>query len=248
MPGFTLHPKKGHRLQKFIVRIASIKQETPTIKSFTLDYGQQAFQFLAGQWIDLSVEIAGKVETGGYSMTSSPLKKGTFELAIKQGARHPVTRFMYEQAQEGDTVTVSTGQGVFVYVPGMGEKIVLIGAGVGVTPLMSILRFVDDAALEVDATLVYSIPTADEFLFRTDLQQIEARNPHIQSLITVTQPDLENWQGRTGRIDSELLKQAGLSHETMYYLCGPQLMIEDVVTELKNIGVPESRIVYEKWW
>lgn len=248
MPGLPCTPLKGYRLQKFIAHIASIKQETPTIKSFTLDYGEQAFQFLPGQWIDLSVNIDGKVETGGYSMTSSPLKQGTFELAIKQGARHPVTRFMYDRAQEGDAVSVSTGQGVFVYERGMGEKIVLIGAGVGVTPLMSILRFVDDAAPEVDATLVYSIPTADEFLFRSDLQEIEGRNPHIHCLVTVTQPDLDNWQGRTGRIDSDLLKKAGLSPDTMYYLCGPQMMIEDVVAELKKLNVPESRIVYEKWW
>lgn len=235
-------------MKKFTPRIVAIKQETPTIKSFRLEYGEQAFRFMPGQWIDLSVEIGGKTEVGGYSMTSSPLQHGTFDLAIKQGARHPVTRYMYEQAKIGDTVTVSGGQGVFIFERGMGDKIVLIGAGVGITPLMSILRYVNEAAPEVDTTLVYSIPSPEEFLFREELTELPEKNPHIHVLVTVTQPDPTGWPGLTGRIDKRMLESAGLGSDALYYLCGPQMMIEDVVAELSKLGIPESRIVYEKWW
>lgn len=235
-------------MKKFAVRIAAIKQETPTIKSFLLEYGEQAFHHLPGQWINLSVEINGKMESSDYSMTSSPLKRSEFELAIKQGSRNPVTRYMYESAKAGDTVTVSNGQGVFIFERGMGDKVVLIAAGVGVTPLMSLLRYIDEAAPEVDTTLLYSIPCPEEFLFRDELAEISSRNPHIHCVVTVTQQNPANWQGATGRIDKAMLEAAGLGAEALYYLCGPQAMIEDVDKELGKLGIPDSRIVYEKWW
>ena len=235
-------------MKKFTVRIAAIKQETPTVKSFVLEYGEQAFHHLPGQWIKLSVEIDGKMESSGYSMTSSPLKRGVFELAIKQGARNPVTRYMYETAKVGDNVTVSDGQGVFIFERGMGDKVVLIGAGVGVTPLMSLLRYIDEAAPEVDTTLLYSIPSPEEFLFRDELAEITSRNPHIHCIVTVTQQNPANWKGATGRIDKPMLQKAGLGADALYYLCGPQAMIEDVDKELSKLGIPASRIVYEKWW
>lgn len=235
-------------MKKFTVRIAVIKQETPTVKSFSLEYGEQAFHHLPGQWINLSVEINGKMESSGYSMTSSPLKRGVFELAIKQGTSNPVTRYMYESAKVGDTVTVSNGQGVFIFERGMGDKVVLIAAGVGVTPLMSLLRYIDEAAPEVDTTLLYSIPSPEEFLFRDELAEVSSRNPHIHCVVTVTQQNPVGWQGATGRIDKTMLEKAGLGAEALYYLCGPQAMIEDVDKELGKLGIPDSRIVYEKWW
>ena len=235
-------------MQTFQVTISAIKQETPTIKSFRLDYGEQKFSFLPGQWIDLFIEIDGKAAVGGYSMTSSPLQQGSLELAIKQGIQHPVTRYLHEQAKIGDTVTISNGQGVFIYQREMADHIVLVGAGVGVTPLMSILRYCNDAAPEVEATLVYSIPTPAEFLFRNELNAMTKANANIRCLVTATQSNSADWKGLTGRIDPPLLRSASRGADELYYLCGPQMMIESVVTDLKNMGIPDSRIIFEKWW
>lgn len=235
-------------MHRFPVRVSAIRQETPTIKSFTLDYGSQDFRFFPGQWVDLYVKVEGKEAVGGYSMTSSPSRKGFFDLAIKQGTRHPVTRYMYERAQVGDEVLVSGGQGVFIFERGMADHVVLVGAGVGVTPLMSILHYVDEVAPEVHATLVYSIPSPDEFLFQDDLEAMAGQNERISVLATVTQSWTRAWTGRTGRIDRNLLREADESGRALYYLCGPQEMIEHTIAELNVLGVPDSRIVYEKWW
>lgn len=230
-----------------IATITRIRQETPSVKSFQLNYDGQRFHFLPGQWIDLYVEIAGETHVGGYSMTSSPLLAGVIELAVKSSTRHPVTRWLHETAQIGDSVRISNGQGVFVYQPEMSRRVVLVGAGVGVTPLISILRYIADAAPQTDATLVYSIPSPDEFLFRDEIGRITQRHANLHSLITVTQPDA-GWQGRSGRIDAALLQSAGMSDDTLYYLCGPQGMVEDVSAALASLDVPASRVIYEKWW
>ena len=227
--------------------ITHIQQETPSVKSFRLSVATPPFHFLAGQWIDLHVEIDGKTQVGGYSMTSSPMLTDRLELAIKSSTRHPVTYWLHEQAKIGDGVRISGGQGVFVYQPEMSQRVVLVGAGVGVTPLISIFRYIADAVPATHATLVYSIPSPDEFLFRSEIEHLTLHHFNLHSLVTVTQPD-KTWHGRIGRIDAELLKSAGMSADTLYYLCGPPGMVEDVSSVLGSLGVPASRIIFEKWW
>ena len=228
------------------VTISAIQQATASVKIFQLDYGQQSFHFLAGQWIDLYVDINGHPQAGGYSITSSPQQAGSIELAVKSSTRHPVTRWLHETAKVGDRVRISRGQGVFVYQPEMSHRVVLIGAGVGVTPLISIFRYIADAVPQTDVTLVYSIPGVDEYLFQDEIELLSQR-PNLHRLITLTQAD-PAWQGRSGRIDAQLLQDAGISNDTLYYLCGPQGMVEDVSAVLASIAVPPSRIIYEKWW
>lgn len=230
----------------YTVRISAIQQATPTVKIFRLDYDGLAFNFLAGQWIDLYIDIEGLRQVGGYSITSSPLDTGSIELAVKSSTRHPVTRWLHETARVGDTVQISGGQGVFIYLPEMSHRVVLIGAGVGVTPLISIFRYIADAVPDTDVTLVYSIPSVDEYLFQQEIDQLTLA-PNLHHLVTLTQAD-PRWQGRSGRIDAQLLQDAGTSNETLYYLCGPQGMVEDVGAVLASIAVPPSRIIYEKWW
>lgn len=227
--------------------ITSIQQATPSVKIFQLDYAQQPFHYLAGQWIDLYANVNGKTEVGGYSMTSSPHQTDhKIELAVKSSTRHPVTRWLHENAQVGDTVQISDGQGVFFYQPEMGQRVVLVGAGVGVTPLISIFRYIAAMVPQTDVTLVYSIPSADEYLFQSDIETL-SQKPNCHRLITLTQPDT-GWQGLNGRIDAQLLRSAGMTDDTLYYLCGPQGMVEDVSTVLTGLDVPASRIIYEKWW
>jgi len=227
--------------------ITHIQQETPSVKSFRLDVDTPPFHFLAGQWIDLYVEIDGAIQVGGYSMTSSPVITDSLELAIKASTRHPVTQWLHEHAKIGDRVRISSGQGVFVYQPEMSQRVVLVGAGVGVTPLISIFRYIADAVPGTEATLVYSIPSPDEFLFRNEIEQLIRLHPNLHSVVTVTQPD-NNWHGRTGRMDSNLFESAGMSRDTLYYLCGPPGMVEDVSSILVSLAVPASRIIFEKWW
>ena len=232
---------------KIPVRIAAIRQETPSIKSFRLDMGCQDFSFLPGQWVDCYADIDGRLDVAGYSMTSSPLHTETIDLAVKLEGENPVTHFFHEHARVGDPLYVDGGQGEFYYRREMGDSLVLIGGGIGLTPLMSIIRCVDEAEPDVRATLVYSASTPSELLFRSQLERIAAHNSRIRHLFTVTRPGVEPWDGRTGRIDAGMLTQAGIDPRTLCYVCGPPPMIEQMAGLLDGLGVPASRIKYEGW-
>jgi ferredoxin-NADP reductase len=234
-------------LHIFDAQIAAIAAATPSIRVVRLAVPDPAFRFLPGQWVDLSVDIDGTAHTAGYSITTSPLHPGTIELAVKASTRHPVARWVHERATVGDRVRVSQGQGPFVYLPEMSDNVVLIGGGVGVTPLLSIFRHVRDAQLSTEAHLVYSVSDSREILFRDELEAAAREHANLHVSFTVTQPD-PRWHGLTGRIDPVKLHALDVPDDTLYYLCGPKGMVEDMSTMLHSLGVPMSRIIFEKWW
>ena len=231
----------------FDARITAIIPATPSIHALRLAIPDASFRFLPGQWVDLSVELDGTPHTAGYSITTSPIHRGEIELAIKASARHPVARWVHEAARVGDQVTVTQGQGPFVYLPEMSDNVVLIGGGVGITPLLSIFRHVRDARLSTRAHLVYSVSDSREILFREELDAAVRAHDNLHVSITVTQPDAD-WHGLTGRIDPVKLHALDVPDDTLYYLCGPKGMVEDMSTLLHDLGVPMNRIIFEKWW
>lgn len=233
-------------MQHFDARVAALVDATPSIRVVRLAVADPAFRFLPGQWVDLAVPLAGEARSAGFSITTSPLEKGEIELAIKASNRHPVARWVHDSAQIGDAVTISQGQGPFVFLPEMSDNVVLIGGGVGVTPLLSIFRHIRDAALPTRCHLVYSASNHREFLFRDELAAATARD-NLTVTFTVTQPD-PDWHGLRGRVDPLKLHALDLPDDTLYYLCGPRGMVEDMSTLLHDLGVPMSRIIFEKWW
>ena len=228
--------------------ITSIMFETPTVKSFALDLGGREIGFSAGQWVDLFVTIEGAEAVGGYSITSSPADQTSVRLAVKHdGSDHPVTNWLHDYARIGDMVEVSLG-GDFTYTPDEAGSIVLIGGGIGMTPLMSIVRTVDEMAQITRLALVYSASSPDEMLFRREIESIVARNSRIRCVFTVTRAVPDTWDGHTGRIDAGLLRSEGIDLGALFFICGPPGMIQDVAAILGALGVPGERIRYEQWW
>lgn len=233
---------------KIPVRIRSIRQETPSVKSYILDLEGQEFLFHPGQWVDCYVDADGERGVAGYTLTSSPTTEGTIELTVKRSEEREVTRFMHEEAETGDVIYVDGGQGDFYYLREMGDSLTLIAGGIGITPLMSMLRYVDEGTSDVRAKLIYSVKTPSEIIFREQLEEITGRNPSIDCVFTVTDPGGEPWEGHTGRIDSGLLMDEGVDLGGIFFICGPKPMGQHMKEILKGLEVSEERVRYEQWW
>lgn len=234
-------------MQIFNAQVVAVTPATPSIHLLTLKIDNPAFRFLPGQWVELTREMEGSAHTAGYSITNSPLHRGQVELAIKASAKHPLARWIHTTAKPGDSLHVTQGQGPFVYVPEMSDNLVLIGGGVGVTPLISIFRYIRDTALTTRTHLLYSVADSREILFREELEAAARKHDNLRVSITVTHPDAD-WQGLTGRINPIKLHAIDMPDDTLFYLCGPKGMVEDLSTMLHELGVPMSRIIFEKWW
>ena len=227
-------------------RIVTIVQETPTIRSFVLDTGGR-YTGLPGQWIDVVQTIDGETKAAGLSPTSVPNPEGRVQVAVKRAYAHPVTQWLYEEAKEGDTVAISHGSGSFHYTPERGRKVVLIGGGVGVTPLVSIFRYIDEQVPDAEAHLIYSVAQAREILFQEELERRVAENPRLDMTVTVT-GEPGTWGGLTRYVDAELIEEQFLDPEALYYLCGPNAMVDSMAECLPQLGIPEDQVIFERWW
>ncbi len=227
--------------------IAAIRQETPSVKSFVLDLEGQEMPFLPGQYIDLVVETDYDSFVGGFSITSSPLRKDSIELAVKYRPDRRPSAYLHEEAKVGDPVLVLGASGEFYYRPEMGRSLVLIAGGIGITPFMSMIRYVDEGNLDTRVTLLYSAKTPEELVFLDELRAISTRNPRIRCLFTITQPIDQSWQGRVGRIDAELLAKNVEDRAALFYVCGPSGMAETIPALLESQGISASQIRRERW-
>lgn len=225
--------------------ISAIRQGTPTIKVFTLDTGGVQMQFKAGQWLDFYVDLDGEEGVGGYSMTSSPLTAGSVELAIKASEMNPVTRHLHERTRVGDRVTLDGGQGDCYYEAGMAASLMLIVGGIGITPIMSIVRYAAAATPDVPVTLLYAATSPDELLFREELEALAARNRRFRVEFFVTRGGAGPLHA--GHIDEDALR-AALDPGAVYFVCGPPAMIDRTVETLGRLGVSSERVRFERWW
>lgn len=228
-------------------QIEAIEQVTPLIKVFTLAADPARFSSKAGQWLDLVIpQATGKPFVGGYSVVSAPRDDGRLQLAIKYADHHHATHYLHRDARVGDTVYITAGQGSFFFESGMARNVVLLGAGIGVTPLFSILRAVQADMPDVYAHLVYSVAHQDEVLFPDELAHL-AKAENIDVTLTVTR-EAEDWLGHTGRISHKLLESLNLPRDALFYFCGSREFIEDMAALLAEWGIPEAQLKYEKWW
>src|SRR5207249_3679260 len=89
-------------------------------------------------------------------------------------------------------------------------------------PVMSILRWIDDACLSIEATLIYSVRTADEIIFGPELERLAKSVPGPRVVVTLTQPPAA-WAGESGRLSREMIDRLCPDlGESLVYLCGPR--------------------------
>lgn len=227
------------------VTIDEINQVTPTVKLLTLGLGPHDFNYKAGQWVDCYADIDGERKIVGYSIASSPLKKGKIEIAVKE-SDNPVTEYVHNMAHIGDTLFIDGGQGKVFYEQGMKKKVVLLGGGIGIAPLMGMLRLIDSLK-DTTATMIQSASNVTEMMYYYESSEIAQRNQKIEYFATVTQEGpKENFM--KGRINRKMLSELKIDLDSLFYICGPEQMIPELEKTLIEMGVPQDMIKYEVWW
>jgi ferredoxin-NADP reductase len=112
----------------------------------------------------------------------------------------------------------------------------MVAGGVGVTPMLSMLRYMSDTGDARKTTLVWSNKTEADILCRDELEAIEAKLPNVTVHHVLTRQ--RDFEGRTGHLDRPMLEDllSGCSREAAVFVCGPPPMMDAVYKALKRIG------------
>lgn len=231
------------------LRVTRVFNETPQIRTFRLvdaAGGPIPFNFLAGQFLTLTVAHEGKTAKRAYTIASSPAQRDYVELTVKREENGLVSRILCDQTREGALLQIAAPQGVFTFTGAEADSIVLIGAGVGATPLMSVVRYLTDRGWGKPIYLLLGFRSPEDYLFRAELEYLRERHPYLHVVATMSRPDGSSWTGPIGRVTKELIAQNVPEVATRrVHVCGPPAMMEATRTVLLGLGVAPENIRIE---
>jgi predicted ferric reductase len=185
------------------------------------------------------------VEEHHWTISSSPTEKGHVASTIKALGDFTST---IGETKAGDRAAVHGAFGRFSYVLHPEERdLVFVVGGIGITPVMSMLRHMRDTEDDLSVLLLYANKEENQIVFKNELEDMEAGQfPRLKIVHVISNPK-ESWNGESGLIDEKKIKRycgKDLSKK-VFYVCGPPPMIEAVIGTLKTMGVPDKRIRLE---
>lgn len=224
--------------------VFAVLDEATDIKTFRVAR-PEGFEFSPGQFLAVRVSIDSKPHVRCYSISSAPHMRGYLEFSVRRQGL--VSGTLHATIRAGSTVTINRAAGQFVYPQGDDRPLALIAGGIGITPLLSMLRHAVAADPTRPVTLLYSARREPDVAFHSELRVLAERHPQIRVAITLTQPTAPT-RLRTGRLDVAMVRQFVLAPaDTIFCLCGPGPMIEDLRAALAGLGVPAGQVRFEQF-
>jgi glycine betaine catabolism B len=255
-PRVLLAPPGGAALTKsqkggagsMTLLLAHIEQQTHDTKTlrFLLPEGT-SFRARPGQFLTFHWFIKGKRITRAYTISSSPSHAKYVEITPKRVENGCVSNYLHDEAKLGLTVEATGPHGKFFFDETVHRSIVLIAAGSGVTPMISILRYIDSLRLPTHVTLLYCVRSRNDIIFGAELERLQTSVPGFHYSVTLSQPD-DNWTGNKGRLTQEyVFGHVNDLDRPIYFLCGPRGFMENARHILTCLGVDKERITEESF-
>ncbi|HKR49314.1 MAG TPA: ferredoxin reductase family protein [Pseudonocardiaceae bacterium] len=234
--------------REYVVR--EVRAETGSVSTLVLeprrDRHGRGLEFAPGQfaWLRLTPSIGAQEHP--FTIASSAHRGAWTEFTIRHRGDFTAT---LRRLRPGSPVWVDGPHGAFSVDLTPSTGLVMIAGGVGITPMMSMLRTLADRRDRRPHRLVVVAGTADELLFRAELQTLR-RHLDLTVVELVRRPP-QGWTGASGTVDADLLTALlpgkFRRDQLDYYLCGPPALVVDVVTVLDGLDVPLSRIHTEQF-
>ncbi len=245
----------------FRVERKQIEDAARSVCSFYLvpEDDQPLPSFLPGQFLTFRLDVPTPAGAESiircYSLSDAPAP-GHYRVSIKrvsapQGSDLPPGRssnFFHDQINVGDVLQVRAPAGHF-YVDRGDAPVVLIGGGIGITPMLSMLNWCLAEQPGREVWLFYGVRHGGELVMKPQLDAMAAAHPNFHLQVCCSEPRPEDVAGRDyqhrGRIELKLLRLMLPLKPYHYYICGPTPMMASLVSALEDWGVPDARIHFE---
>jgi ferredoxin-NADP reductase len=178
------------------------------------------------------------------SLATSPTERGVVGLATR--LRDTAFKRTLSELDVGDELQVEEPKGSFLLPEDTGATYVFVAGGIGITVFRSMLRYIADESLPYDVTLVYSNRDSESAAFLDELEELEQRIEGLRVILTMT--DEPGWAGETRHLDATVLGElVGGLDDKVFLVAGPPQMAEAVADSLTGAGLPEERVLADKF-
>ncbi len=230
------------------LRLIERKRESDDVVSFYFGSrdGGALPAFDAGQHLPLEFATAGQDApvSRTYSLSNAP-GQGVYRISVKREPLGLVSRFLHDELAPGAVINSRPPAGDFVLEDG-DRPVVLISAGVGVTPMVSMLHALTARPSDRKVVWLHGARNGRHHALRSEVQTIATENDNVKTTIAYSQPDAVDVAGQdfdvAGRIDADVLRDAVQDLDAAFFLCGPASFLNTVADALAEIGVEDSRV------
>jgi ferredoxin-NADP reductase len=230
------------------MRVANVHKESDSVTSFVLEPidGQPLPVFQAGQFVVLRLPVdPGKSPVlRSYSLSDLPVADH-FRISVKNELHGIGSSFLSKRVREGDGLHVSAPRGSFTLGPGA-NPVVLLSAGVGATPVMSMLHTLAAERSQREIWWIYGARNRAEHPFREESRSLLKQLSRGRGYTVYSRPAAGDQVGADfdapGHLDTALLERIGVSEGSDFYLCGPSSFLQNMRDGLRNWGVPAEKV------
>ncbi|MGY0399409.1 MAG: flavin reductase family protein [Ostreibacterium sp.] len=215
------------------LKCMSIHDELENVRTYKFsDPAGGNFQFKAGQHISLALPLPNGKDFRTFTIASSPTQPDSVDLTVKTARPDGGTAWMHEHLKPGTELLAFGPIGHFCLQDNPCDKVVLISAGSGITPMISMLRWLSDRGDGIDITFLHYVQNPKELLFPKELRQLDCMLPNLHLYqIPTDVPVGKSWTGLRGLVEKKQLT-ALLSQNQTIFCCGPAGFMTQVRTIL----------------
>lgn len=238
------------------LKVREVVRETEDTVTLYFEQPDPILEYKPGQFLTLVMEFNGKEERRSYSLCTSPFVDPFPGISVKRVPDGLFSNFLNEKIFPGKTVNVLKPLGNFTtdFHSKNRRHFFLIAGGSGITPIMGILKTVLVNEPNSIITLIYCSRNEEQIIFRNQMSLLEKANPERLKVIhNLSQPS-DSWTGLKGRLSSELLRELFLRaeyeqrYEEVYFMCGPDGIMDVAQDVLNGLEIPKERIHRESFF
>jgi ferredoxin-NADP reductase len=243
-------PLTDHENAKSPMSLLLVQAERQTHDTKTLRFQlpkERRFCAKPGQFLTFQWTVDGQRIPRSYTISSSPTHENYVEITPKRIEGGCVSVFLNDRAMPGLMVEASGPYGQFCFDEILHNNIVLVAAGSGITPMISMLCYIDDLKLATRVTLLYCVRTRADLIFRNELVRLRRALSNFKCEVCLSRPD-PTWNGHSGHLTEEFVSQnvTDLDSPTVF-LCGPKGFMDNAREILLTLGINQDRIHQESF-
>ncbi|NQU39626.1 MAG: 2Fe-2S iron-sulfur cluster binding domain-containing protein [Lentisphaerae bacterium] len=244
-------PEELFSVKQFETEVKAIRDLTHDIKEVRLKLIEpEGIEFTAGQFVHFEVPVYALTDEPvyrAYSLSSGPTEHGEIELEIRYVANGICTTYVHQHLEVGQNITINGPYGDF-YLRDTDSDIIFIAGGSGMAPIKSILHEMARTGSQRKARYFFGARSVRDLFLLDDMKALEEQLPDFRFIPALSDPDPEDhWEDETGLITQVVGRHVEDASQMEAYLCGSPLMIDACIAVLREKGMPEEKVYFDKF-
>jgi len=236
--------RSGLPIQERTAEVVAITPVTHDLRHLVLKLSEPGeLKFFPGQYVDISVPDTEATRSFSMANTSSR-ESGQLEFVIKVYPGGMFSEFLDQRLRVGDRLDLTGPFGVFTLRDNPDARLVFLGGGAGMAPILALLRSMAERGIDRPTTFYYGSRTQLDLCFEEELRELEQRLPRFRYVPALSE---EEWDGESGLITDVVRRLEPSLTGADAYVCGPPPMVEAAIPLLERLGVATKHIYYDKF-